>query len=417
MERVARHYDKLILTLILCLAILFIATFSPFAQKAEAVGVIAPALIAIVVAGLAAVGITFVTTGSFSSLNDYVESLLIEYAASRNLTPNELFRGCQSSSDKLGRLLLNNTFVQLISTFATWLISRYDLTNNSDYTLQSGDPSVGEMVVYKLPFVITFTDTNIFTYYVVDYDGDGEAYVSLCIAGRWNTVYARVITEYEGGTVRFYTHDNSTGNNINESTKELSNVIGDFYWAQYDMRSANALPSGYTAYSEADWNRIMANGELTPGGAGIRIKTSILNPPLDDEDYTDGDGAIIDVGADWGTTYDDITDVIIPGDYSASKEGEAEIEYTTEDEIVEEIESTSEVSNLPSGTIPFSPDSLPEIHLSSIWHYVAQWIQDTAIAAGSLMAIVVQNPSPMVNLFYATVCLAIIFGLIKGFAK
>lgn len=417
MERIAGHYDKIILTLVLCLAILFLSTLSPFAQNTNAVGVIAPALIAIVIAGLAAVGITFVTTGSFNSLNDYVESLLEEFATSQNKTSLDLFSGCQSGSNKLGQLLINNRFVQLISTFASWLTAKFSLANNSEYTLQSADPSINSMVLYQLPFVITFTDTNTFTYYVVDYDGPGEAYVSLCIAGNWNTVYARVISDQSGGTVRFYTHDNSTGNDINARTSNLDHQTGNFYWTQYDMRSANALPTGYTAYRDADWNNIVSNGELSPGGVGIRIKTDVINPPLSDDNYTEGDGAIIDVGADWGTTYQDITEETIPTDYSDTKEGTATIEYVAEEEVAEAVESTSEITNLPAGTIPFTPLQLPDLQLSSIWHYVAQWISDTAIAAGSLMAIVIQEPAPMVNLFYATVCLAIIFGVIKGVAK
>lgn len=91
--------------------------------------------------------------------------------------------------------------------------------------------------------------------------------------------------------------------------------------------------------------------------------TGIINPALDDDDYSPGDGAILDVGAAWGLEYDDITDVVIPGDYAGGNEGEAEITYTGEQEVSDQVESTSE------NTISKNPESYQTPGLQSVFPF------------------------------------------------
>lgn len=420
MERIAGHYDKIILTLIMCLAVLFMATFTPFSQSAKAVAVVDDAIIAIIIAGLAAVGITFVTTGGFDTLTEYVGSLFDDFATDQGQSASSLLSGCQSGSDKLGRILLNNTFVQLISLFGSWLITHLNLSDNSSITLQAAGTSIDGYTSYELP--ITFQPIGSYerddfsnyvntAYAVIGYPSNNRS--------RWQILFWNI----EPFTIRrVVTYRNNNGTDTSDLSSNLS-ASGIYYIL------ISSTSGGYTQQSwggeyitNAELNTlynslVTGNAEIETSDVGISVSTGTIVLPEDDENYTDGDGAIIDLDAAWGMTYQDILDDVIPDDFSDSKEGTSSIEYVAEEEVAEAVESTSEITNLPAGTIPFAPGVLPEISLQSIWHYVAQWIADTAIAAGTLMAVVIQFPSPIVNLFYATVCLAIIFGLIKGFAK
>lgn len=416
MDRIAGHYDKIILTLIMCLVILFMATFSPFAESTNAVAVIAPALIAIIVAGLAAVGITFVTTGAFDNVNDYVTSLLEDFALDNNTTVDALFKGTQSGTDKIGRILINNRFVILIQTFATYLISRFSLSDNGNYTVVTTGASIGSIPLYDLPFGVYDTRGAGVRYeqYV------GNAYVLLQYTNTsQNGINICALSPTANTEIKRYTI-RSDGTFI-ETPVTLSFVANSFWYTDggrgYAASGYDFSPYSVYPYGTLD-NLINSNYPIVTGADyGIDIVTGVITPPYSDTDYTNGDGAIIDVDADWGLTYTDVTEDVIPEEFSDSKEGTATIEYVAEDEVAEAVEDTSEITNLPAGTIPFTPLQLPQFHLVDIWHYVAQWIEDTAVAAGALMAIVVQEPHPMVNLFYATVCLAIIFGIIKGLAK
>lgn len=419
MERVAGHYDKIVLTIIMCLAILFLATFSPLAESTRAVGVLSGSLLAIIVAALAAVGITFVTTGSFSNSAELVESLIFECADYYGVSVDSMTSGIQSGTNKLGQILINNRFVQFIDTLAKYIRYKYNLVDNSHVTIRPQGMSMGQVTLYNLP--VTVMSGNAQEGYTTEmYLGVGYAAFVAANPSNPTSVIMNVVSEVPGTVEEIYIRPNGqVGTAAHRVELAYDSVSGKYLASNYrEYQSSgwkNYIINNYTINSTTDYEHYLGYNVLPT--EGISINTGVITPPLEDDNYTDGDGAIIDIGAAWGLTYDDVTDDVIPGDYSDSKEGEASIEYAAEDEIAEAVESTSEITNLPAGTIPFTPLQLPQIHLSSIWHYVAQWISDTAIAAGSLMAIVVQNPGPMVNLFYATVCLAIIFGLIKGIAK
>lgn len=427
MEKEARHYDKIVLTLIMCIAILFMATFSPFAASAKAVAIVDDAIIAIILAGLAAMGITFVVSGQYTNLNDFIGSELQEFANDSNTTMPELLQGTQSGTDKLGRLLINNRFLMLIETFGRWLIAKYNLVNNNHQIVVNSGLTYAGYTVYGGTLTVKSADRNYDRYYLP------EGVYAVFVHNGANTgndvsIYLISDLSYTALTAEWYYNNRLESESIRDINFVDNGYIQGFpvvdaktnfaLLTQRNGNTFNQFNSNFAVYdSEYLANTLESDNLRVVDNPNIAVDTDTILLPTDDSNYTEGDGAVIDLGADWGTTYTDITDDVIPDAFDNSKSADATITYEDAEVIEEAVESTSEITNLPAGTIPFTPLQLPNLNLTSIWHYVAQWISDTAIAAGALMAIVVQEPHPMVNLFYATVCLAIIFGIIKGMAK
>ena len=109
----------------------------PLCQSAAAVVVVDDALLVVVLAVLSAIGITFFATYGADQARGELRSLLSEYASSIGTTLEGLFYGVNYGTSKSGKILINNRFVILIDAFASWLVSKYSLTNNDTYTLSS----------------------------------------------------------------------------------------------------------------------------------------------------------------------------------------------------------------------------------------------------------------------------------------
>lgn len=417
---IARHSDKIILSLILCLAILFLSVVAPL-QNANAIAVIDDAIVGIIIVALAAIGITFVTTGAFSSSTEYVRSLMDEFATSQNTTVYEQLRSAQVGTNKLGQLLLNNRFVVYISTFAEWLKLKFNLTNNSDLEVVSAGASINGLTTYETPFQFQYNNqsyeiytTNVPSFALVQYQSTTTRMVVIVSTYEFTTT--TLIRVQSNGQVYTSTFERNSGNKINSASGEV------YYWdSTAAVRNDMGYPSNFPfdpSYPAQEWKDALAGtGSIVTNPDSISIVTGTIEIPLDDDNYTDGDGAVIDLDAPWGTAYDDITDDVIPEAFSESEVGTASIEYVQEEEVTEQVEETQETTNLPAGTIPYGPDQLPEFNLPTIWHYVAQWIADASVAMASVISVMTMLPNPYVNLFYATICLVIIFGLIKGLAK
>lgn len=428
MEKVAGHYDKVVLTLIMCLAILFMATFTPFAQSANAVAIVDDAVIAIIIAGLAAVGITFATTGSFDTLTEYVRNLIDEFCEDNSISTSQFLNGTQSGTNKLGQILINNRFVIAISTFAEWILAKFNVSDNSVTTIETQGNYLGNCTLAELPAEGLYIRNNYSERWemeLLQIRGTASTYIE------GNGIYIFVSTEPSTVQYNLTVFNSITGAVKRTSTWSLTLSQNSFtvnnitfnpttvYAAsklETDLQSGNWNPS-IPDNSLQNMAQAINSGATIRHNEGIAIHSGDITIPLDDDDYTDGDGAIIDVGASWGASYEDVISDSIPNAFDDADSIEFSITYDNAQAIEEEVEETQETTNLPSGAIPFVPLALPNFSLVSIWHYVRQWIEDTAVAAGSLMAIATQAPSPMVNLFYAITCLGIIFGFIKGMAK
>lgn len=338
-----------VLAFALAILAFFIFVGSPFQQAAQAVAVVDDAIIAILIAALAAIGITFVTTGAYATVQEYVESLFIDYANDHNTTPSMLLAGTQSGTDKLGRLILNNRFVVLISSFASWLRSTLNLVDNESLTLQSIGNAVGGMVVYETPLYIYrdvtgashlcyvhctidgATATDIFGIYTDD--PDTQAYITK--------------SDYRNTqTVKWTFYDVQTGSVITERYwNNWGQLIGGYNispWFVLTLSYGNNIRpiNGINAYSQEYIGYILSrNTDVDFNPTGIRIDTGDIAIPLDDDNYNDGDGAIIDTGAEWGSSYGDVIEGIEDG-FSDSETLDPSITYEGEQEVTDQIEDT-----------------------------------------------------------------------------
>ena len=76
----------------------FIFVGSPFGMQAHAVVGVDDAIILVLIAALAACGISLVVTGEYSNLRDYVESLLEEYAEDQGIGFTDVFSRCSDGN-------------------------------------------------------------------------------------------------------------------------------------------------------------------------------------------------------------------------------------------------------------------------------------------------------------------------------
>lgn len=402
---------RLAVSVILTLAVVTVFVCAPFAQAHAIVGV-DDALIVIVIAGLAAAGITFTSTGAFDNLVDYVGSLIEEYASDAGTTAMGLFSDVQYSNNKVGQLLLNNRFVRLISAFATWVKAKFSLTNNETINVIEPGATLDNMVMYALP--ITLYDINATNGRRYEYTiaSTGSEQYALFEESN-NVMRVNVVSTTPGSTIRVLRTDNSPGTPVTLTLEETNSGL----YAVKDIGfNKSAYGSGYTLYpQEYIESALNGNGEIDVNNVSIGINTGVINPPLDDEDYEDGDGALVDVGTTWGGTLKDILDKI-RAKWQSVQTGEQEVnmEFAEEGEIEAQLPEQTDIENLPGGTAWNPTDQqLKFFEFESIWHYVAQWIQDFTAGAAVVWNAAIQLPSPVVNMVYAMVTLSIIFGVIK----
>lgn len=321
--------------LVLAFCVLFLCFGLPFQTACAVVGISASA-IAIIIAGLAAIGITFVSTGAYNTLSDYVGSLLSDYAVDQSVPVGSLFYGTQSGVNSAGQLLLNNRYVQLIQAFGTWLKVKFGLINNSSTQLATPGYSVGDFIAYECP---VFADKlGSFRWY---YDGPGSA-VAICYnrgvvtGGQLNTYCGVLFLSTDAGQVSKWIN-NDTSPAITASLSYSSN-LGMYYfmcqghtgWERLVTTSGvTTMWSGQASYNWSDVNAILSESDVVIdyNNIGIDIDTDVIALPDDDPNYTSGDGAIVDVGAPWGATLPQVTDQVIPGAWTAGESGVSSLTY------------------------------------------------------------------------------------------
>lgn len=365
-----------VLACTLAILAFFLFVGSPFEQAANAVAVVDDAIIAIIIAGLAAIGITFVTTGGYDTLNNYVIALFEEFAADQGTTSSNLLSGVRTGSNKLGQILVNNRFLLLLDTFARWLVAKFNLASNSNVILDS-HANFGELQFHQLStnfeywleatngqqfqFGTHFDDfTNsekqlgilLFVCNILyDPNNNGNRYARLFVITPYNGTYKlsqtstpnKINTTPGNGASRStfnYNFQNKTatwGNVTLYNERFYCGFVGD----PFPVTDFGAVP-GYASVPRFDLEYFAEHyGTMEDDSLTISAKSGVITFPTDDEDYTDGDGGIIDVGADWGLSYGDIIDDVIPDDFSDSKEGDATIEYEGEQEVQEQVDDSA----------------------------------------------------------------------------
>lgn len=335
-----------VLAFALAILAFFIFVGSPFEQAATAIVGVDDAIIAIIIAALAAIGITFVTTGGYRSLNEYVGSLMEEYASEQGVTVNSQLRGVQSGTSSLGKLLLNNRFVVYIQVFGAWLKNKFSLTNNSTISVVQAGYNIGDFVAYGMPFQWRQDGYYINGYEYIEFIASKPVFVILGVSNNgWTQI--NFLSKYANNSIIVNTYHNDTLNN--SQTYDLAT-----YWpvTEYYSYAAGQAPNDYSAaftmYDQSLINQAL-NGNsgdmsIDQNNIGIDIETGTITLPYDDPNYTAGDGAVLDVGADWGEDYGTVTGVTIPGEFSDGRAGEAEIEYQGEDTVQDQVEDTPQQS-------------------------------------------------------------------------
>lgn len=418
---VNNKWYRTILPIVLTIAVLIVFVFSPF-EQAHAIAGVDDAIIVVLIAGLAAVGITFATTGGFDTLNEVVGNLLNEYAIDNNSTVYGVTNGLNASANSAGRLLLNNRFITLISTFASWLVNKYGLTNNAVISVSTPGTELNGLVTYDLP--LGFRYQALYYEYTRYYAENAYAIIATSNGDTPTNFRFVFVSEIPNIVYRTTTKSNGT---TTEQNYEMSynNSFGCYAYETAFYNIADYADPNWVMYQENDViAAINEEWDVDVNNIGISINTGTINPPLDDSNYTAGDGGILDVGATWGVPYTNVVYGEIPTTWPNVVDGTVTptITYDTEAAIEEQLPEPSEIENLPGGMTIFDPDNpdsnigeMFNLRLSTIWHYVQQWIADFSVAGGLLWNTAISLPNPVINMVYAMMVVALIFGLIKIF--
>lgn len=328
---------KRVLAMAMAILAFFIFVGSPFGQSAKAIVGVDDAIIAIIIAALAAMGITFVASASYGSLEEYVGSLMEEYASSRGATFNQLLTGTQTASNRLGQILLNNRFVILVSSFGVWLKSKFSLADNTTTNVVAGTSTWGGLDVYLMPVSVAHRTGDPVYEYVV-YRASGSSVYGL-FRQNGSTVTLQFLSKGPAEIQRItyrpdgsFIEDSPTALTYYSAVQCYSTTSGSFNPANYPVLNSVSV---YTA-QEID---AALRGEIETGGAPIDIVTGVIDLPTERNDFDD-EGAVLDLDAPWGLGYDDLTDVVIPGLFTDGAEADTDITYQEEDEVAQQVEDT-----------------------------------------------------------------------------
>lgn len=289
----------------LCIAIsllmVIIAFSAPFGQSAEAVAIVDDALILIIIAALAGMGIYF-TAQSTSDAAAWVRTQI-------NASGID-FTGSSYGTNRLSNILVNNTFLGHVSLLAQYIRTQYSLTDNTQTSIQSQR------------FMYLQDGSRVFT-----------MNVSLPFNGQWPTAgepasgtLFSVYEEYqfENGTIiRTNIYDdqtrdleivgqNGTVTKYGYISRSCNAYVFCTNYYNYSgsglipMRVAGVTPSGYidenSVSSNSDWNSIF----LIISDDVLGLKTGQINIPTDQQIGTDA--GIISIPTTWGRTMPQILD-------------------------------------------------------------------------------------------------------------
>lgn len=415
---VNNKWFRLGVSVLLTLAVLLVFVCAPWSCAHAIVGV-DDAVIVILIAALAGCGITFASTGAFNTLEEYVGHLFQEYASDNNTTVFALTNGLQSNSNKLGQLLLNNRWVVLINGFVSWLKIKLSLANNETKVLVPNETTIDGLTSYQLPlrfdgndgwdaeYLVVLASAAVYGLLYRINEGSLRKYIGIEFWAE-EAATVQIVSYRPNGDVNAtfsvtLTQDNTSGLYVGEST----NIT---------LHTDNVDFTGYQIYSRSTVIEAVtgSNPETVVGSEEISVKTGSITAPNEMPTYNSGDGAVVDVGADWTTPYPNVIDGI-PQTWPDVVADDTVITLVPELEadIVEQVPAQTDIENLPGGSSFGLPVGFGELRLSDIWHYVHQWVVDTSVAGGLLWNTANAMASPVVNMVFAMVVIAIVFGTLK----
>lgn len=321
-----------VLALALAILAFFLFVGSPFQQAANAVAIEA-SILAIIIAALAAIGIIITSTGTFNTAEAYTQHLLDEYAESMGTTSSALLTGVQTGTNKYGQILLNNSFVNLIQSFAAYLKLKFSLVDNDEIVTSPAGANINGANSYSLPVSVFFLyGTQTIEYRYVEYALDHDQYCFFYESG--NSVALQVWSENPGA----FTITELRGNGQSLLTTRTLEKQGNIYTASgaYSFEKSSLVNFNYVVQTSQFHSNFVNSQifDIVIDGNSFGIKTGEIDLPWDNPEYDQGDGAVLDVSGGWGMTYDEVVDVI-PNTFEDS-----EITYDTESEVQQQVEDT-----------------------------------------------------------------------------
>lgn len=353
----------------------------------------------------------------YGAVNDTISFLsneVSEFISSTNQTISNAISGFRYSVNNLGEFIINNSFLGFVNDFIQWFQNKYNLSNNSDVQLTNSFTSLNGLTSYSLPMrIVNQTVFAEWTVYIVTgpafciwYEDSYNA--SSASLSFWSNTECTVLKTY------------GSNNNQWTSTYQLTETAANgIYWAR-DRTSYAKTGYGLDVFDIYLWDDVheayTSLPVIEPGEPAIYAVTTTIVAPEYNADFVFGDGAVINIGGDWGDTIYDLFDHIrrLIGDLS----NQITIYYRSMQQIQEQVPPASDVTNLPSGSIyhinGLLQDSNGEggLRLGGIWHYVTSWVEDFTEAAPIVWYCVTSCPNPIVNMVYAVTVITIVIGFI-----
>lgn len=227
----------------------FLFCFSPLQEHAAAIAVVDDAVLVIIIAALAAMGISFTMTGGFQTVSDWVSDQIVESGVD--------FSDVKYGANSLGNILLDNVFVRSIAAFAAYLRVTFGLTDNASLSLLNSGVTLGDIVAYP------GTDWA-FEYY----DGSGRG-VGWITNSTVYTIYYWTYTSSGNPRVKPLLYDDSPFQFKSHSLSSL-----DYNWDSVAWQNSKE-------YDQTDFYYALSNG-LTPSEYPDTASIEVYNWTVDE---------------------------------------------------------------------------------------------------------------------------------------
>lgn len=325
-----------VLAIALAILAFFIFVGSPFQQAANAVVGADDAILLIILAALASMGITFTMTGGINT----VLSWLSEQIQDAGLD----FSGIRYGANNQGQILMNNRFLILVSTLALYIKVKLGLTDNSSVTIQESGTVAGSVYAYRLPieFVGNYGDRYILL------SSSPDAYVFFNYTDSYRDSVRPIAFAFGENAYFSYLRYDSWGGG--STTYQSSQANGGYY--VFDQNNIDVNPNHDWSYSNAfngivvhsydiDYSNIQEFLQDNVFGTGISQTNELIanagEIDIPDGQEIEGNGGIITLPVPWGETLPGAIEVIPGLTLTDELEGNVDLDIENESDIADQI--------------------------------------------------------------------------------
>lgn len=325
-----------VLAIALAILAFFLFVGSPFQQAAKAVVLVDDAVVMIIIAALAAFGITFSMTGGIQTLKSWLQNEILESGVD--------FSGVKYGANSLGNLLLNNRFVRAITALANYLIAKYNLANGGEITLVEQSISLGQITVYpgslwQLPYKSDVSKG-------IGWRSSKTVYTVFLTSGKF--VYPMLYDDSRF-TCSWHGFTDLANPQWGETYESVEYSQTDFYY----VVGMNFAPSGYVGmdnvvvynYSVAEMIELLS-GQVQSQREELIANVDVLDVPTDQE--IGDNGGILVLPIPWGQTLpqtiSEIPGLVLDDGLAGETELELEDAEVVEDQVSDTATNQQEVS-------------------------------------------------------------------------